>query len=216
MPPLTGTGCVGGLTNKNGSLFSFTEKILTLSQKRSHPDEEAGKILNKNTHVFLSDKHSSVYYPKFSLFLYVCCFSFVFLERAFMKLWHGRVDTFNYVTHRKNKRKRCGVWWGFNSQRLTCTTSSGWTGTWEESYYGQNTLDCQSFILLFCIFSMECILVGVLSSSLHIEAARLRLSADFVHVTGFLWLTLSLSIPVKFSPEATELWIEVEWDFEVY
>lgn len=80
----------------------------------------------------------------------------------------------------------------------------------------KNTLDCQSFILLSCIFSMECILVGVLFSSLHIEVARLRLRADFVCVTGFFWLKLSLSIPVKFSPEATEPWIEVEWDFEVY
>lgn len=68
----------------------------------------------------------------------------------------------------------------------------------------KNTLDCQSFILLSCIFSMECILVGVLFSSLHIEVARLRLRADFVRVTGFFWLKLSLSIPVKFSPEATE------------
>lgn len=83
----------------------------------------------------------------------------------------------------------------------------------------KNILDSQSFILFFYIFSMECILVGVFFfffSFLHIEAARLRISADFVHITGFLWLTLSLLIPVKFSPEATEPWIEVEWDFEAY
>ena len=43
--PQAGTGCVGGLEGKNGSLFSFLTDS-NYSEKRSLPDDEAG---NKQT-----------------------------------------------------------------------------------------------------------------------------------------------------------------------
>lgn len=206
-------------------IFNYWKDSNNHCQKRSHPDEEAGKILNKKTCSLLTNTAVSVV-P--SLSVVICLlFFFCFSGESFPETlaWQrGFCDSVTYGKTRERDMERSGVSVARGRRVPFPLGEQGFGKSFAMDRASEKTtLDSQSFILLFYIFSMPlqnafwlaCFFSSFLSS-LHTEAARLRISADFVRITGCLWLTLSLSIPVKFSPEATEPWIEVEWDFEAY